>query len=79
MEKCFSPNKVFGKNFFPNTENFYKREVSIPIFPSLKEKEQFRLEMNSTIKYHKTFFENGNLKTEEWIVDIILTELTITV
>ena len=41
-------------------------------------KEQFRLGQNPTIKHNKTFFENGNLKTEEWIVELILTDLTIT-
>ncbi len=44
--------KKFGykPKFFPNTENFFRKEVSIPIFPNFKEKDQLRF-INLLNKY----------------------------
>ena len=40
----------YKKKSFPNTENFYSKEVSIPIFPGLKERDQLKF-INLLKKY----------------------------
>ena len=40
----------YKKKSFPNTENFYSKEVSIPIFPGLKESDQLKF-INLLKKY----------------------------
>ena len=38
----YKKNFAYKKKIFPNTENFFKQEVSIPIFPGLTKKNQLK-------------------------------------